>query len=101
MNGKGTLALKTGRDTLRAKAFIEVIDSGTGIPAKHLSKIFDPFYTTKAPGEGTGLGLSTAYGLVKENKGNIKVKHTSAKGTTFLLEFDTHQGPTPMDAERG
>jgi PAS domain S-box-containing protein len=98
MNGKGTLTLKTGLDMPRGKAFLEIADSGTGIPAEHLSKIFDPFYTTKAPGEGTGLGLSTAYGLVKENKGNIKVKETSAKGTTFLLEFEMHQGPTPVSA---
>lgn len=101
MNGKGTLTLKTDRDVLRDKAFIEVKDTGTGISAEHLSKIFDPFYTTKAPGEGTGLGLSTAYGLVKENKGNIKVKHTSAKGTTFLLEFDMHQGTLPKNATEG
>ena len=88
--GKGSLVLKTYRDATRRKACIEIIDSGTGIPEEHLSRIFDPFYTTKAPGEGTGLGLSTAYGLVKENKGNIVVKETSKKGTTFLIEFELH-----------
>lgn len=90
MNGQGRLVLRTYRDKPNQKAYVEVIDSGCGIPSENLSKIFDPFYTTKAPGEGTGLGLSTAYGLMKDNRGNISVKESSPKGTIFLLEFDLY-----------
>jgi two-component system NtrC family sensor kinase len=93
--------LRTIGDRAQGKAVVEVVDSGTGISSEHLSKIFDPFYTTKAPGEGTGLGLSTAYGLVKENKGNIRVKETNERGTTFLLEFEWHQNETAPDAVKG
>lgn len=91
MDGTGVLTLHTYRNKGIGKVFLEVIDTGCGIDQDNLSKIFDPFYTTKAPGEGTGLGLSTAYGLVKENKGNISVKHTSSDGTTFLLEFELYK----------
>ncbi len=91
MDGSGELNLRTYRDKTKGKAYLEVADTGCGIPPESLSKIFDPFFTTKAPGEGTGLGLSTAYGLMKDNKGNISVKTTSNKGTTFLLEFDLYQ----------
>ncbi|MBT8338528.1 MAG: PAS domain S-box protein [Desulfatitalea sp.] len=93
MNGAGTLTLKTYRDKRFGKAYLEVADTGCGIPVENIDKIFDPFYTTKAPGEGTGLGLSTAYGLVKENRGNIRVKHTDDAGTAFLLEFELYHSP--------
>ncbi|MBW2240324.1 MAG: PAS domain-containing sensor histidine kinase, partial [Deltaproteobacteria bacterium] len=67
--------------------YIEVSDTGCGIPEENLSKIFDPFFTTKGPEKGTGLGLSTSYGIVKENGGRITIKETGPKGTTFLIEF--------------
>jgi len=87
MDHKGTLTLRTYRNKAAQKAYIEVADTGRGIPKQNLPLIFDPFFTTKAPGKGTGLGLSTAYGIVKENKGRIWVKETSEKGTTFVVEF--------------
>ena len=99
MNGSGTLILRTHRDKTKGKAYLEVVDTGCGIAPEHLTKIFDPFYTTKAPGEGTGLGLSTAYGLIKENKGNIQVSQTSAEGTTFLLEFELYQAVQDQSIE--
>jgi two-component system, NtrC family, sensor kinase len=101
MNGSGTLTLRTWRDKSRGKAYLEVEDTGCGIAPEHLSRIFDPFYTTKAPGEGTGLGLSTAYGLIKENRGNIRVSRTSAAGTAFLLEFELYQAAQAIEAEKG
>jgi two-component system, NtrC family, sensor kinase len=91
MNRSGVLTLKTYRDKSAGKAYLEVTDTGCGIAPEHISKIFDPFFTTKATGEGTGLGLSTAYGLVQENKGGIRVKETGSNGTTFLLEFELYQ----------
>lgn len=83
----GRLIFRTYRDECRKKAFLEIEDSGCGIPIEHLPRIFDPFFTTKPPGKGTGLGLSTVYGLIRESNGHIEVKHTSAQGTTFLVEL--------------
>lgn len=99
MNGAGRLTLRTYRDKKEGKVFLEIGDTGCGIAAEDLSKIFDPFYTTKAPGQGTGLGLSTAYGLVKENKGDIRVKETSDAGTTFLVEFELYSSTQDLDFE--
>lgn len=101
MNGKGILTLRTYRDKARQKAYLEVSDTGTGIPEEILRNIFDPFFTTKELGKGTGLGLSTAYGLIEENGGNISVKETGPTGTTFLIELPLYiadQG-TDHDAE--
>ena len=95
MEQKGILTLRTYRKKSTQKAFIEVSDTGRGIPKKNLPLIFDPFFTTKAPGKGTGLGLSTAYGIIKENKGRIWVKETSESGTTFAVEFPLYQPSAP------
>lgn len=87
MEGSGILTLKTYRDRKAGKAYIEVKDTGCGIPKEHLSKVFDPFFTTKDVGKGTGLGLSMAYGIMEENHGKISIKETGPSGTTILLEF--------------
>jgi two-component system NtrC family sensor kinase len=101
MNESGTLTLRTYRNKLAGKAFLEVTDTGCGIAREDLPKIFDPFFTTKAPGVGTGLGLSTAYGLIKENNGDIRVKSTSDKGTTFVLEFELYKTEYGLAPEQG
>ena len=93
MNRSGILTLKTYRNDDRKTACLEVTDTGCGIPKENRTRIFDPFFTTKEPGKGTGLGLSTAYGIVKENNGNIFVKDTGPEGTTFLVEL-----PLDMDS---
>jgi signal transduction histidine kinase len=87
MNRKGTLTFRTYRNKPYKKVYIEVSDTGCGIPEENLSKVFDPFFTTKGPEKGTGLGLSTSYGLVKENGGRISIKETNSGGTTVLLEL--------------
>ncbi|MEL6677710.1 MAG: ATP-binding protein [Pseudomonadota bacterium] len=66
-------------------ALIEVADTGTGIREAELSKVFEPFYTTKKVGEGTGLGLSTAYGIVKQTGGYIFLDSNVGEGTTFTI----------------
>jgi two-component system NtrC family sensor kinase len=69
----------------------EVSDPGRGIPEKDLALIFAAVFTTKAPGRGAGLGLSMAYGIIKENQGRIWVKETSRKGTTFAVELPLYR----------
>ncbi len=64
---------------------VKVIDSGIGIPADKLQKVFEPFYTTKRTGEGTGLGLSTVYGIVKQTGGFIFVDSVQDRGTEFTV----------------
>jgi two-component system cell cycle sensor histidine kinase/response regulator CckA len=66
---------------------VNVIDKGRGIAPEKLPKIFEPFYTTKRTGEGTGLGLSTAYGIVKQTGGYIFADSEVGEGTTFSLYF--------------
>jgi PAS domain S-box-containing protein len=87
MDGNGTLTLRTFEDAAKEKAFLEVSDTGGGISPEDMSKIFDPFFSTKELGKGTGLGLSMAYGMMEENHGRIFVKETSPRGTTFTLEL--------------
>ena len=87
MDKKGTLTLRTYQDKKANMIHIEISDTGSGIPKDNLLLIFDPFFTTKEQGRGTGLGLSTVYGIVEENRGKISVKDTSPYGTTFLLKF--------------
>lgn len=72
---------------------VKVIDEGHGIPPEKLPKIFEPFYTTKRTGEGTGLGLSTAYGIVKQTGGYIFAESEVENGTTFTLLFPDHDVP--------
>jgi two-component system NtrC family sensor kinase len=87
MDKKGTLTLRTYRHKKKSEIHFEISDTGSGIPDGNLPRIFDPFFTTKEQGQGTGLGLSTVYGIVKENHGHISVKDTGPHGTTFLLKF--------------
>ncbi len=78
---------------------VTVADEGIGIPQDKLQKVFEPFFTTKRTGEGTGLGLSTAYGIVKQTGGFIFVDSTVGVGTTFTLMFPAYGASEAFVAE--
>jgi signal transduction histidine kinase len=81
----GELSLTSSQN--RKWVDITIEDTGVGIPRKNLSKIFDPFFSTKPEGEGTGLGLSVSYGIITQHKGKIEVKSKVNKGTTFTIKI--------------
>ena len=86
MGERGTITIRTYRTRTPVDAVIaEVIDKGHGMTRNEVSKIFEPFYTTKAPGRGTGLGLSICYGIVAEHGGRIEVDSSPGKGSTFRI----------------
>jgi signal transduction histidine kinase len=86
MDGRGRLAVRTRLNPERGdEILVEVIDTGHGIPQEHMPRIFEPFYTTKAPGRGTGLGLSICYGIVQEHRGRIEVESQPGVGSTFKV----------------
>jgi two-component system, cell cycle sensor histidine kinase and response regulator CckA len=103
MPGGGRLELRTtnviAKDCERFHAkgmpaadyvLVEVSDSGTGIPAAIVHKIFEPFFSTKEVGKGTGLGLSTVYGIIKQTGGFVYVDSVEDKGTTFRIFLPRH-----------
>jgi signal transduction histidine kinase len=66
---------------------IKISDTGGGIPKENLSKIFDPFFTSKEVGKGTGLGLHVAYNIIEKHKGTIEVESKVGEGTTFTIKI--------------
>jgi hypothetical protein len=81
----GWLTIVTRADS--EAAFVEIADTGSGIPAEQLSRIYDPFFTTKEIGKGTGLGLSITYGIVQEHGGTITCESAIGQGTRFTLRL--------------
>jgi len=77
----------------------EVRDTGDGIQREHLQRIYDPFFTTKGLGRGTGLGLSVAYGIVQDHRGTISVESVPQRGTTFRVSLPALAAPSA--ARRG
>ncbi len=82
---QGTIKVTVKLD--QNSVIIEISDTGSGIPANNLEKIFKPFFSTKEYGKGTGLGLAFAERIIKEHKGNIQVKSTIGKGSTFTMSL--------------
>lgn len=109
MKGEGSLTITTsnctiandrkmGSDILPKGEYVsvEVEDTGSGIPPEMINSIFDPFFSTKEVGAGTGLGLSTVYGIIKQSGGYIDVK-SSTLGTTFILYLPRYEGEMPVE----
>jgi PAS domain S-box-containing protein len=87
MPGGGRLTVKTGQKD--NEALISVIDTGVGIPDENLSKIFEPYFTTKAA--GSGLGLTLVFKIVREHQGEIAVKSREGEGTSFTISLPIPQ----------
>ena len=92
MHDGGDLTISTRYDEANGKVIVKVSDTGIGIKEEDLSKIYDPFFTTKETGKGTGLGLSVTYSIVHRHNGTIRVESTVGKGTTFTIEFPVDTG---------
>ncbi len=99
----GTLAIRLGRlagdDENPEALLVEVEDTGCGMAPELAERIFEPFFTTKDVGEGTGLGLSTAYGIAARHDGALSVHSVEGQGTTFCLRLPVYHPPLPAEPE--
>jgi two-component system NtrC family sensor kinase len=84
----GKITISTTSDD-NDSLMVEITDTGIGIAPENVAKIYDPFYTTKGVGRGTGLGLAVSYGIVQEHSGHISVESTPGQGTTFRISLPT------------
>jgi two-component system cell cycle sensor histidine kinase/response regulator CckA len=98
MPNGGALRISTANIETPAgpRAKISVHDCGTGMDAATMARVFEPFFTTKTPGRGTGLGLSTAYGIIKQSGGDIAVESTLGQGTTFTITLPVVARSAPV-----
>jgi two-component system NtrC family sensor kinase len=89
MSGRGTITVATRSVKEENREFVEIefTDEGCGIKEEDMSKLFEPFYTTKPVGKGTGLGLSVSHGIAKHLGGHIRVKSAVGKGTSFFVRL--------------
>jgi len=91
MEGKGELTVTTRMAPDNEYIEIEFADTGCGIPPGNHEKIFNPFFSTKEVGRGTGLGLAVSHGIIARHKGTIEVKSEPTKGTTFIIRLPLMQ----------
>ncbi len=85
MKGKGRLLVKTRQEG--DSAVVTFQDTGSGMKKEHLKELFTPFFTTKDPGEGTGLGLNVVHNIITNHGGNISVESEEGQGATFIVRF--------------
>ena len=81
----GTLTIRAGLDPKGKNLSIEVIDEGMGIPEENLAKVFNPFFSTKETGSGTGLGLYVTYGIIQKHQGGLEVFSEPGQGAKFVI----------------
>jgi signal transduction histidine kinase len=89
----GELAVSTSLDRSKGHIRLEIADSGIGIPKALVSRIFEPFFSTKSRDKGVGLGLSVVYGIVKEHGGSIYVRSEEGAGARFIIRFPLEAAP--------
>lgn len=94
---KGRITVRTG--VLGDRIWVEVADTGCGIPPENTHRVFEPFFTTKDVGQGTGMGLHLAYRIVAAHEGAISVKSKVGEGTTFRVELPVAGPPEARDEE--
>ena len=92
---KGVITVTSRMDENREKALIEIADTGSGISAENIAKIFEPFFSTKP--KGTGLGLAVSYAIVKNHQGDINAFSKPGEGTRFVLEFPIIEPAPPQE----
>jgi len=85
IKGEGRIVMQCGGE--KHQVWIEISDSGSGIPKELQERIFDPYFTTKPPGQGTGLGLTAVARFVRSSNGTVQVESEPGKGATFRLRF--------------
>ena len=95
----GKITLSGGHADQGDSIWLSLADTGHGIDKQHLSRIFEPFYSTKSDGKGVGLGLSMVYGIIREHDGNIEVDSEPGKGTVFTITLPTK--PVPKEENQG
>jgi two-component system NtrC family sensor kinase len=88
---RGKITIRTGVES--DNVWIEISDTGSGIPKEILARIFDPFFTTKPIGSGTGLGLSLSYGIIQKHRGHIEVESEANCGTSFRITLPIRHTP--------
>ena len=93
LQDKGKIFIRTGVQG-GDHVWIEIEDTGAGIPPQNLKRIFEPFFTTKEVGKGTGLGLSLAYGIIEKHQGTIEVDSEQGRGTRFRILLPVGRGDT-------
>lgn len=92
--GGGVLSVKTDYLLKSKRIVVSFKDTGIAIPKENVSKIFEPFFTTKRVGKGVGLGLSVAYGIIRDHNGTIYVEPEEGKGNTFTIKLPMKQSST-------
>ncbi|MEK7307483.1 MAG: ATP-binding protein, partial [Nitrospirota bacterium] len=95
MPNGGQITIKTLLSADKENVIMEFIDTGTGIEKENLSRILDPFFTTKGIAEGTGLGLTVSYGIIKNHEGHISITSKPGKGAKFIISLPAikyHEG---------